>query len=181
MMRIIKAEKTDIEPLAAILAEGFTHDPLYCHYIPYEQERQGILLQIFRKYLTDFWEELTVYTTPERAGVLCICPSYAKGEERVILPTHVQKVYDRINEVVAPLFYEEYLVLDLLAVRADLRGKGLARALVEEFRREVARRRMVGIVEIYEPNHVAFYEKLGFHLAHLHPVGETLSAYLMEI
>ena len=37
MMKIIKAEKTDIEQLSALLAESFCHDPLYCHYIPYEE------------------------------------------------------------------------------------------------------------------------------------------------
>lgn len=181
MMKIIKAEKNDIEQLSALLAEGFTHDPLYCHYIPYEEERQGILMQIFRKYLSDFWEELTVYTTPERAGVLCICPHTAQGEEHVSLPLEVQKVYDRISDGVINQFYREYLLLDLLAIAPAMRGKGLARALVEEFRREVARRQQPGVVEIYEPANVGFYEKLGFHLAHVQPVGETLSAYLLEI
>ncbi len=181
MMKIIKASKTDIEELANLLAEGFIHDPLYCHYIPYEEERQGILVQIFRKILTDFWEELTVFTTPERAGVLCICPHTAKGEERVFLPAEVQKVYQRICAGMVDQFYDEYLILDLLAVRPAMRGKGLARALVEEFRREVARRRLPGVVEIYEPSNVEFYEKLGFRLAHIQPVGETLSAYLLEI
>ena len=181
MMKIIKASKTDIEALANLLAEGFTHDPLYCHYIPYEEERQGILVQIFRKILTDFWEELTVFTTPEKAGVLCICPHFAQGEERVFLPAEVQKVYERICAGTVDQFYQEYLILDLLAVRPEMRGKGLARALVEEFRREVARRGLPGVVEIYEPANVEFYEKLGFRLAHVQPVGETLSAYLLEI
>ena len=123
MMKIIKASKTDIEALANLLAEGFTHDPLYCHYIPYEEERQGILVQIFRKILTDFWEELTVFTTPEKAGVLCICPHFAQGEERVFLPAEVQKVYERICAGTVDQFYQEYLILDLLAVRPEMRGK----------------------------------------------------------
>ena len=180
MMKIIKAEKTDIEQLSSLLAESFCHDPLYCHYVPYEDQRQGILMQIFRKYLSDFWEELTVYTTPDRAGVLCICPHTAKGEERVTLPIDVQKVYDRISGGLVDEFYEEYLLLDLLAVAPQMRGKGLARALVEEFCLEVQRRQAVGVVEIYEPANVGFYEKLGFRLAHVQPVGETLSAYLLE-
>ena len=180
MMKIIKAEKTDIEQLSALLAECFCRDPLYCHYIPYEEERQGILLQIFRKYLSDFWEELTVYTTPDRAGVLCACPHTAKGEERVTLPTDVQKVYDRINSGLVDQFYEEYLLLDLLAVAPQMRGKGLAKALVEEFFHKVKADQTVGVVEIYEPANLEFYEKLGFRLAHVRPVGETLSAYLLE-
>ncbi len=180
MMKIIKAEKTDIEQLSSLLAESFCHDPLYCHYVPYEDQRQGILMQIFRKYLSDFWEELTVYTTPDRAGVLCLCPHTAKGEERVTLPIDVQKVYDRISGGLVDEFYGEYLLLDLLAVAPQMRGKGLARALVEEFCLEVQRRQAVGVVEIYEPANVGFYEKLGFRLAHVQPVGETLSAYLLE-
>ena len=180
MMKIIKAEKTDIEQLSSLLAESFCHDPLYCHYVPYEDQRQGILMQIFRKYLSDYLEELTVYTTPDRAGILCICPHTAKGEERVTLPIDVQKVYDRISGGLVDEFYGEYLLLDLLAVAPQMRGKGLARALVEEFCREVQRRQAVGVVEIYEPANVGFYEKLGFRLAHVQPVGETLSAYLLE-
>ena len=180
MMKIIKAEKTDIEQLSSLLAESFCHDPLYCHYVPYEEQRQGILMQIFRKYLSDYWEELAVYTTPDRAGILCICPHTAKGEERVTLPIDVQKVYDRISGGLVDEFYGEYLLLDLLAVAPQMRGKGLARALVEEFCREVQRRQAVGVVEIYEPANVGFYEKLGFRLAHVQPVGETLSAYLLE-
>lgn len=180
MIKIIKAEKTDIEQLSALLAESFCHDPLYCHYIPYEEERQRILLQIFRKYLSDFWEELTVYTTPSRAAILCACPHTAKGEERVTLPTDVQKVYDRINSGLVEEFYQEYLLLDLLAVDPQMRGQGLAKALVNEFCREARQKEMVGVVEIYEPANVEFYKKAGFHLAHIQPVGETLSAYLLE-
>ena len=180
-MKIIKASKTDIEELSHLLAEGFMHDPLYCHFIPYEDQRQEMLVQIFRKYLSDYWEDLIVFTTPELAGVLCICPHSAKGEERVFLPSEVQKVYDRISGGIVDDFYQEYLLLDLLAVRPEMRGKGLARALIEEYRRETERRHLPGVVEIYEPSNVEFYEKAGFHLAHVQPVGETLSAYLLEI
>lgn len=181
MMKIIKASKPDIEELAHLLAEGFASDPLYCHYIPYAEQREEMLVQIFRKYLSDYWEDLSVYTTPEKAGVLCICSHTAQGEERVTLPPEVQKVYDRISGGLVDQFYREYLLLDLLAVRPAMQGKGLARALVEEFRREIKRRRLIGVVEIYAPENVAFYEKMGFHLAHVQPAGETLSAYLLEI
>jgi GNAT superfamily N-acetyltransferase len=180
-MKIIKASKTDIEELSALLAEGFTADPLYCHYIPYEEKRQELLVQIFRKYLSDYWEDLSVFTTPEKAGVLCICAHTAQGRERVTLSPEAQKVYDRISGGLVDEFYKEYLLLDLLAVRPAMQGKGLARALVEEFRREAARRGLVGVVEIYAPENIAFYEKMGFHLAHIQPAGETLSAYLLEI
>lgn len=180
MIELIQARQQDIEALAALFAEGFVHDPLYCHYIPYEQDRQGILLQLFRKYLTDCWEELTVWTTPELEAAMCICPGDAEGVERMALPAHVQKVYEQINQVVAPQFYEDYWVLDLLAVRPEYRGMGLARVLAEQFRKEVRRAGKAGVVEIYEPENLAFYEKMGFRLAHIQPVGETLSAYLLE-
>lgn len=181
MMKIIKAEKTDIEQLSALLAEGFCSDPLYCHYIPYEEERQGILLQIFRKYLSDFWEDLSVYTTADRAAVLCACSHTAQGMDHITLPVDVQKVYDRISSGVIDQFYSEYLLLDLLAVAPQMRGKGLAKTLVEEFCREAKARQLPGVVEIYEPANVEFYKKLGFRLAHIQPVGEILSAYLLEI
>ncbi len=180
MIEIIYARQEDIEPLAALFAEGFVHDPLYCHYIPYEEERQGILQQIFRKYLTDCWEEITVLTTPELAGAMCICPSDAVGSERVALPAHVEKVYEQISQTAAPQFYEDYLILDLLAVKPAYRGKGIARAFAERFRREAQKAGKPGVVEIYEPNNLPFYEKLNFRLAHIQPVGETLSAYLLE-
>ena len=38
----------------------------------------------------------------------------------------------------------------------------------------------IGVVEIYEPANLEFYQKLGFRLAHIQPVGEILSAYLLE-
>ncbi len=180
MIELIHARQQDIEPLAALFAEGFVHDPMYCHYIPYEQERQGMIFQLFRKYLTDYWEDLTVYTTRDLAGGMCICPSDAEGKERLILPTPIQKVYEQINAAVAPQFYENYLVLDLLAVAPKYRGQGLARAFVEQFCRDAKGAGKPGIVEIYEPENIGFYEKMGFRLAHIQPVGETLSAYLLE-
>ncbi len=180
MIELIRARQQDIEPLAALFAEGFVHDPMYCHYIPYEQEREGIIYQLFRKYLMDYWDELMVFTTPELAGGMCICPDDAVGADRVALPAHIQKVYEQINAAVAPQFYENYLVLDLLAVSPLHQGKGIARALVEQFRLETQRAKKRGIVEIYEPENLAFYEKMGFRLAHIQPVGETLSAYLLE-
>lgn len=167
--------------MAALFAEGFMQDPLYCHFIPYEQDRLGILQQIFRKYLTDYWEDLTVLTTPDLAGALCICPDTAVGAERVALPAHIQKVFDQINQVVAPQFYSNYLTLDLLAVRPQMRGQGIARSLVESFCSHAKSAGKPGIVEIYEPANIEFYQKLGFRLAHIQPVGETLSAYLLEI
>lgn len=181
MIELMHARQQDIDALAALFAEGFMHDPLYCHYIPYEQDRQEILLQIFRKYLTDCWEAITVLTTPELEGAMCICPGDAEGIDRMVLPAHVQKVYDQINQVAAPQFYQNYLVLDLLAVKPEHRGKGIARALAEQFRREALRAEKAGVVEIYEPANLGFYEKLGFKLAHIQPMGETLSAYLLEI
>ncbi|MBR6792788.1 MAG: GNAT family N-acetyltransferase [Clostridia bacterium] len=180
MIELIRARQQDIEPLAALFAEGFVHDPMYCHYIPYEQERQGIIFQLFRKYMTDYWDSLTVYTTADLAGGMCICPDDAKCKERVVLPAPIQKVFDRIDAVVAPQFYEHYLVLDLMAVAPQHRGKGLARAFTEQFRLEAERAGKQGIVEIYEPENIAFYEKMGFRLAHIQPVGETLSAYILE-
>lgn len=181
MIELIRAKKEDIEALASLFAEGFIHDPLYCHHIPYEKEREGILKQIFYKYLLECWELLTVYTTPDLEGAMCIYPdSTEEVAERVTLPAPVQKVYDRISEVAAPLFYEHYLTLDLLAVRPQHRGKGIARALAERFRREAAAVGKTGVVEIYEPENIGFYEKTGFRLAHIHPVGEALSAYLLE-
>lgn len=180
MNQIIRAEHQDIEALAALFAEGFMSDPLYCHYIPYEQERQGILLQIFRKYLTDFWEQLTVFVPSDRSAGLCICPWDAEGTERIVLPSHTEKVYQRINQTVAPQFYDRYLTLDLLAVRPDMRGRGIAKELVQAFIITVKTMGLPGVVEIYEPANLEFYQKLGFRLAHIQPVGETLSAYLLE-
>lgn len=180
MIELIHARQQDIEPLARLFAEGFVHDPMYCHYIPYEQERQGIIFQLFRKYMTDYWDALTVYTTPDLAGGMCICPDDAEYRERIVLPAPIQKVFDQIDAVVAPQFYNDYLVLDLLAVAPAHRGKGLARVFVEQFRREAERVGKPGIVEIYEPENIAFYEKMGFRLTHIQPVGETLSAYLLE-
>ena len=180
MIELIRGRQQDIEPLAQLFAEGFVHDPMYCHYIPYEQERQGIIFQLFRKYMTDYWDAITVYTTKDLAGGMCICPDDAEGQERVLLPAPAQKVFDQINSVVAPQFYENYLVLDLMAVAPAHRGKGLARAFTERFRHEAERLGKKGIVEIYEPENIAFYEKVGFRLAHIQPVGETLTAYLLE-
>lgn len=180
-MEIMEARQQDMDALAALFAEGFQRDPLFCHYIPYEQEREGILKQIFLKYLNDYWEVLTVLEVPPLAGAMCIYPSGAQGTERMVLPAHIRKVYDRINQVAAPQFYEDYLTLDLLAVRPEFRGRGIARALVEVFSRRAKEAEKPGIVEIYEPANVAFYEKAGFRLAHIQPVGETLTAYILEI
>lgn len=180
MIELMNAKKEDIEALVSLFAEGFMRDPLYCHYIPYEQERESILRQIFRKYLTDCWEVLTVLVTPELSAAMCICPGDGEGTDRVVLPAHVQKVYEQISQCVAPQFYQDYLVLDLLAVRPEHRGKGLARALAEKFRKVANAAGKPGVVEIYEPQNLGFYEKIGFRLAHIQPVGETLSAYLLE-
>ncbi len=181
MNKIIKAEKSDIEPLCALLADAFMCDPLYRCYLPDESARRSALFQIFRKYFTECWDSITLLTTPERGAVLCICPSDAKEVPQIALPTEVQAVYEQINQTVAPRFYSDYLVLDLLAVRPDQRGQGLARAMVEEFRRAVMESGRRGIVEIYEPNNLEFYQKLGFRVAHIQPVGETLTAYLLEV
>lgn len=181
MNKIIKAENENIENLAALFAKGFIHDPLFCHYIPYEEEREEILKQIFRKYLLDCWDILTVYQTEDGAAALCIYPPKGEPTERMILPSSLQGVYERISQAVAPQFYEDYLTLDLIAVDEKARGKGYARALIEAFIHDAKAAGKKGVVEIYNPHNVAFYEKLGFNLAHIQPLGDTLSAYLLEV
>lgn len=181
MNNIIKAEKSDIEPLCGLLADAFVRDPLYCCYLPKESTRRDGIFQLFYKYFVECWASITLLTTPERSAVLCICPSDAEERPQITLPDALQEVYEQINQSVAPRFYEDYLVLDLLAVRPDQRGRGLARAMVEEFRRAVMESGRRGIVEIYEPENLEFYQKLGFRVAHIQPVGETLTAYLLEV
>lgn len=181
MNKIIYAEKENIEELAALFAGGFTKDPLFCHYIPYEEEREGILFQIFRKYLTDCWDILTVYQAEDGGAALCIYPPEGDPVDRMILPASIQKVYEQICQSAAHLFYEDFLTLDLLAVSKEHQGKGYARALVQAFIDECRKANKKGVVEIYNPHNVAFYEKLGFKLAHIHPIGDTLSAYLLEV
>ena len=97
-----------------------------------------------------------------------------------MLSAPAEKVYRQINQTVAPQFYKRYLTLDLLAVRPPMQGKGIARRLVQGFIDQVRSQKELGIVEIYEPKNIAFYEKMGFRLAHIQPVGETLSAYILE-
>ena len=164
MMKITKAEKTDIQELSCLLAEGFAADPLYCHYVPYEQTRVEVLRQIFFKYLSDFWEELLVLVTPQREGVLCICPHTAKGKEQVTLPPEVQKVYDQISGGLVDEFYPRYLLLDLLAVRPAMRGKGVAKALVAEFCRRTKAQGLPGVVEIYAPQGALSVNPEIFHM-----------------
>ena len=181
MNKIVNAKKENIEQLSALFARGFTKDPLFCHYIPYEEEREEILFQIFRKYLTDCWDILTVLQVEDASAALCIYPPEGEPCERMVLSASLQKVYEKIGQTVAPQFYEDYLTLDLLAVEEGARGKGYARALVESFIEETKRLGKKGVVEIYNPHHVAFYENLGFRLAHIQPIGDTLSAYLLEV
>ena len=181
MKKIIDAKKENINQLAALFAKGFIKDPLFCHYIPYEEEREGILYQIFLKYLTDCWDFLHVIQSEDGGAALCIYPPEGDPVDRIILSPSVQKVYEQICQSAAPLFYEDFYTLDLLSVAKEQRGKGYARALVEAFIAECKKAGKKGVVEIYNPHNVDFYEKLGFKLAHIHPIGETLSAYLLEV
>ncbi|MBQ7095394.1 MAG: GNAT family N-acetyltransferase [Clostridia bacterium] len=181
MNKIIKAKNENIEKLAALFAKGFMKDPLFCHYIPYEEEREGILNQIFRKYLYDCWDILTVYQTEDGNAALCIYPPQGEPTERMMLPASLQGVYERISQAVAPQFYKDYLTLDLIAVNENARGRGYARALIEAFIKDAKEAGKKGVVEIYNPHNVAFYEKMGFKLAHIQPLGDTLSAYLLEV
>ena len=98
----------------------------------------------------------------------------------MILPFSLEKVYAQINNVVAPQFYDDFLTLDLLAVKPEKQGKGIGRTLVYVFLKIVGEAKKKGIIEIYNPDHLDFYQKLGFKLAHIQPIGETLSAYLLE-
>lgn len=180
MIQITEAKHENIEALSNLFADGFVHDPLYCHYIPYENDRPAILRQIFRKYLTDFWDDLTVLVAEDGAGALCICPGDAEGTERMVLPFSLEKVYNQINETAASEFYTNFLILDLLAVQPDMQGRGIGKALVGAFLKQASAAGVPGVVEIYNPENIVFYQNLGFKLAHIQPMGETLTAYLLE-
>ncbi len=168
--------------ISQILANAFVNDPLYVYLFENSPEREKTLEMFFDNYLYQYQNFIKVYATSSSLeGIMCV---YNEGTDAQVLDSGsnaftdimAQLNFSKANEIMG----DNYLVLDLLAVKPNYQGMGFARQLVLYFKELAFRLQKPGIVEIYNHKNISFYEHLGFTLRCTENVRCGLTYYLLE-
>ena len=185
---LYRVDRKDEEKLAALLAECFREDPLYCQLIPEEKIRNKILPEIFRCELDDMFENCEIFADSEAMnGVIVISDEtqpynplkYYAGELAYDLKTaaclikddpSLKTLYNFIrgkaylnSDWADKLPQKRRMHIVYFAVRKAARGQGIAGGLMRAALAYADTRRMTTSLETHNRRNVGLYEHFGFH------------------
>ena len=187
--RLYRVQKEDLPELEKLLTACFREDPLYQKLIPDDEIRERLMPELFKCYLTEFYETCEIYADSKELNSLLVVSDEAE-------PYNLFKYY--FTEIEAVLRTEGYLLKEdasmktfwnfvlgrdylnsnwtdqlhqdnrlhviYLAVRPSMQHHGLAALLMNEVLHYADKHQMMVSLETHNPNNVEFYQHLGFKL-----------------
>lgn len=181
--------RNDEGKLAALLAECFSKDPLYCQLIPEEKLRNKVLPEIFGCELDEMFQNCEIYAdSPEVNGIIVVSDEtgphnpfkYYMSEVAYDLKTAACLVKDdpslkTLRNFIRGKAYLNSNWADKLpqkrrmhivyfAVCPTVRGKGVAGKLMRAVLAYADRNRMTTSLETHNQRNVSLYEHFGFRV-----------------
>ncbi len=193
---------------AELLGESFQADPLFCRLIPQAELRAKILPELFDCYLTTYKDCFELYAdSRDLNGVIAIVDGTqarcrwagaiqsAAGNLRMLwllarmdpsLSTLVNFIHNRAflsssweeeaEELEDP---QEVVRIDLLAVRAEQRGRGIAGQLMGQVLAYADAHDCYATLETHNRRNVELYRHFGFHTIRVLEDDVSLRQYCM--
>lgn len=197
-MKIISAEKNDIDRLAQVLSEAMYQDPMY-YYIFSDKESSLLYFNIFWKAVLAYTVKFgIVLTTEDFKGAACLLPPHKtdftladllKTGFKIPLtifrfPFHqMKKTFDilfslgRFQNQTIP---EPHWYLMAIGVRPEYQGKGIGGCLLRELTGIAGKDGKPIYLETETKKNVQLYKKYGFEVANETTVKKhNLKFYLM--
>jgi GNAT superfamily N-acetyltransferase len=192
--KIESANCRDLTCAANLLAESLFDDPLQQWLFPVAKKRLAATTRMFRHLLkpklADGLVRVIRDSTGELASVAVWTPPYPPAPSRwehyaesffmrLTYGRRIHEVREAFTKLAARHPQSPYWYLQALATRADRRGQGHARCLMDEKFREANFQGVITALETSNPANVAYYEKLGFQIADELMLAEGLPVWLM--
>ncbi len=172
---ILPLSPRDIPRAADAFADGFSADPVYTMILRGETAPRSALRDFFGHYITEC-KGLRLYRYKQGDGYLAIYFSDEIGEGPAGHPVARRLAPHLILE---DHYENAYGVLDLMTVRRESRGRGIAGGMIRFFITECEARGVTPLVEIFDGGHIPLYEKYGFTVAHQKTV-DGVTTYVLE-
>jgi ribosomal protein S18 acetylase RimI-like enzyme len=197
--KIESATKRDLTAVVSLLAESLFDDPLQEWLFPDAPKRLAATTRMFRHLLRPKLaaEKLAAELvrivrdkSGEVASVAVWTPPYPPAPSRFeryaesffMRLTYGRRIHE-VREVFTKLANRHpsgpYWYLQALATRADQRGQGHARCLLDEKFREADSQAVMSALETSNPTNVPYYERLGFVVADLAIPTPEMPVWLM--
>ncbi len=147
---------------AALFAESFAHDPAFV-FVSSPHNADAARRSFFENYLHTCKELLLYKTSDAMEGALCLYrwdtpfPDDYDGAPLAALSQF--QILDRYYE-------RDFAVLDIMAVRPECRGRGLAGQMIDFFVDYCRQEGLIPLTEIFDAGHLALYRAHGFVVAH---------------
>lgn len=181
---------SDLEPMAQVLAQSFSDDPLVAYILPNRKTRVQTVAKFFRAMgrinirsgsafgAGDPLEGVAVWNFPDKPeasaspkDLLSFLPvlfsSYVIGARRA-RPIFHQIDLNHKKHAPEPHFY-----LDNLGVLASARGKGLSSTLIRPFLQMADEQKVIAYTDTVTEANVPLYEHFGFECVERNPVEAT--------
>ncbi len=174
-----KIEKFQIPVMASLLSDGFINDPLYKKLLQGEVHPKEVLTTFFTEYLQVYYDCMHLFATDEGGGYTAWfdgdapAPRFSGESAPFFARLCPYSVLDQYYDA-------NYIVLDLLVVHPDYRGRGVAKQIIGAFVDFCRQQKKRAVVEIFEKENITLYQKCGFSLEQSVAVGDGLTAYLLE-
>lgn len=189
---------SDLEPMAQVLAQSFSEDPLVSFILPNQSTRVKTVAKFFRAVgrlniragsaygVSDPLEGVAVWSFPNKPeasaspkDLLTFLPvlfsSYFIGARRA------QPVFQRIEENHKKHAPEPHFYLDNLGVLASARGKGLSSTLIRPFLQMADEQKVIAYTDTVTEANVPLYEHFGFECVERNPVAGTgITVYALK-
>jgi ribosomal protein S18 acetylase RimI-like enzyme len=191
---IESATRLDLNGVASLLAESLFDDPLQQWLFPNASKRLAATTRMFRHLLKPKLAAGLVriirHSTGELASVAVWTPPYPPAPSRFERYTEsffmrltygrrLHEVREAFTKLAARHPHQPYWYLQALATRADQRGQGHARKLLDEkFSVSDANCLLLGL-ETSNPTNVPYYERLGFAIVNEARLTPQLPVWLM--
>lgn len=196
-MEIIELNPSQKKKAADVLSAAFFDYPEFCFYFPDRDQRKHCLPWYLGRVLDTALRYGEVYTTPDVSGVAFVLPP---GHTRISQWEYIlcgfwpapfvlgmrdfirsQKGEDFIGNIHEKIMCgRSHYYLWGLAVDPAQKRKGIGTALLEPVLAKADAEKMPVYLETHDEKNVAYYQRLGFHLAEVSRIPEfDLSVWSM--
>lgn len=181
MTEVRLATARDVEPLAAMLARAFAHDPFYAYLAGDAPERNARMRQGWLGILRHASDRLsTTFTTDDHAGAAIWHPPDYSGASFIgslrLMPSVARLAggYRRLREISRAISALEHrrahhvprphYYLSALGVEPERQGEGIGTALVAPILERAEHEDVPAYLETATARNVLLYERLGFEV-----------------
>ena len=153
----------ELNMAAEVFADGFMQDPAFAKVLSEAENGKDLLYQYFLNYLSAC-KELLLYKFSEAGeGYMCIYRhDTVFSDFEVPFPLTEMEAFQTLDDH----YFNDYAVLDIMAVAPQSRGKGIAGKMIDFFVDYCKAEGLLPLAEVFGDTHLDLYRSHGFAVTH---------------